>query len=283
MTEKYFRLCVTADSSINELVVGFLSNVGAEGFVEEGNELSCYIAEDKWKPDYKTEVSDFLTRLRNEGRISTFAVDVSEVMNRDWNSIWEESIVPVEVTDNIVIKPSWKDYHGKAHIVVEIDPKMSFGTGHHETTRMMIKLLEKHIRRGDRVLDVGTGTGVLAIVAVKLGAESCVAVDKDEWSISNAHENVDRNGVGDRVKIIPGEITSLDEEKFDVVQANLNRNTLIYIKSEIAQKCKPGGLLMLSGILSLDESSVREEFGKIGYGVVDLLHELEWSAIVLRK
>ncbi|HEY9166221.1 MAG TPA: 50S ribosomal protein L11 methyltransferase [Candidatus Kryptonia bacterium] len=279
--EKYFQLKVTSDSSINDLIVGFLSDVGAEGFIEEGNELICYLAEDKWKPGYKDDLVEFLSRLKAERKIETFTVDLSEVMNRDWNSLWEESIVPVEVTENIVIKPSWKTYYGAAKIVIEIDPKMSFGTGHHETTRMMIKLLEKYVHNGNTVLDIGTGTGVLAIAAVKVGAKTCVAVDNDEWSIVNARENISRNGVESAVDLMFGEVGKVPDRQFDIVMSNLNRNTLIYIKSEIARRCC--GLLMLSGILTLDEKSIVDEFASVGFKLIESLKNAEWSALVLKR
>jgi ribosomal protein L11 methyltransferase len=196
---------------------------------------------------------------------------------------WEESIVPIEVTDNIAIKPSWKEYNGSAKIVIEIDPKMSFGTGHHETTRMMVRLLEKHIKGGEKILDVGTGTGVLAIAAIKLGAGDCIAVDKDEWSIENSLENVRKNGVAGKINVIRGEVASVGEEDFDIVVANLNRNTLLYIEPELRKRCKPGGVLLLAGILTLDEESIVDSYTKSGFRVVEALHEAEWSALAMIK
>ncbi len=283
MKDKFFQLSVSADKPVNDLVIGFLSDVGAEGFIEEESELKCYFAESKWKPEYRTDVMRFLGHLKEEGKIGSFSVDVSEIMNQDWNTKWEESIVPVDVTDNIAIKPSWKEYNGNAKIVIEIDPKMSFGTGHHETTRMMIRLLEKHVRGGEKILDVGTGTGVLAIAAVKLGAARCVAVDRDEWSIENSLENIRKNGVADKVNLSRGEVASVAEEDFDLVVANLNRNTLLYIEPELRKRCRRGGILLLAGILTLDERDVVDSYSKSGFTPLETLHEAEWSALALRK
>ncbi len=283
MQDKYFELLVSTDGAVNDLVVGFLSDVGAEGFVEEENELKCYFAESKWNPQYKEDVVRFLGHLRSEGKVGKYTVEVSEIMNQDWNMKWEESIVPIEVTDNIAIKPSWKEYNGSAKIVIEIDPKMSFGTGHHETTRMMVRLLEKYIKGGERILDVGTGTGVLAIAAIKLGADRCIAVDRDEWSIENSIENIRRNGVLDKVEVIRGEIASLGDEEFDFEVANLNRNTLLYIEPELRRRCKSGGVLLLAGLLTLDEEDIVKSYTKSGFKVVETLREAEWSAIALSK
>ncbi len=283
MSDKYFQLKVSTDKPVNDLVVGFLSDVGAEGFVEESNELSCYFSESKWKASFKTEVTKFLNSLKDEGKIDRFLVDVAEFRNQDWNKQWEESIVPVEVTKNVAIKPSWKEYHGDARIVIEIDPKMSFGTGHHETTRMMVQLLEKFIKGGEKILDIGTGTGVLAIAAIKLGASDCVAVDNDSWSIENAKENIDRNNVSDKVKLVSGEIAHAVQDEFDLVVANLNRNTLLHIKPEIYTRCKKGGVLFMAGVLTLDEKSTIAAYEETGFRLVDAIREAEWSALAFAK
>ncbi len=279
MKEKYFQLSVSTDNQVNDLIIGFLSDVGAEGFVEEEDGLKCYFAAGKWKSEYREDVIRFLGHLKEEGKIGKFSTDLTEIINQDWNMKWEESIVPVEVTPNIAIKPSWKEYTGSAKIIIEIDPKMSFGTGHHETTRMMVKLLEKHVRGGERVLDVGTGTGVLAIAAVKLGAAGCVAIDKDEWSIENSLENIRKNGVTERVALSRGEVASVAESEFDVVVANLNRNTLLYIEPELRRRCRKGGMLLLAGILTLDEKDITGSYTKSGFTLIETLHEAEWSAL----
>ncbi len=283
MKDKFYQLVISTDKPVNDLVIGFLSDVGAEGFIEEENELKCYFSERKWNPDYQKDVSRFLGHLKGEGKIGSFSIGVSEIMNQDWNMKWEESIVPIEVTSNIAIKPSWKEYSGNAKIVIEIDPKMSFGTGHHETTRMMVRLLERFIKGGEKVLDVGTGTGVLAIAAIKLGASKCIAVDRDEWSIDNSLENIKKNGVMENVSLTRGEVGSIAEEDFDVVVANLNRNTLLYIEPELRKRCKSGGVLLLAGILTLDEKDVSDSYSKSGFKILETLHEAEWSALAMTK
>ncbi len=283
MTEKSLQLKISTDQPVNDLIVGFLSNVGAEGFVEETNELSCYFADRKWNPSFRTDVSEFLNNLKKQGKLKSFAIEVKEIRDQDWNRQWEDTIVPVEVTDNVAIKPSWKEYDGAAKIVLEIDPKMSFGTGHHETTRMMIRLLEKTIKGGEKVLDIGTGTGVLAIAAVKLGAEKCVAVDTDEWSIENALENIRKNGVQNRIELLKGELTSISNSDFSLVVANLNRNTLLYIRDEIFERCSKGGSIILSGVLTLDEKDVISSYVEKGFTAAGTEREGEWSALIFKK
>jgi len=283
MADKYFQLKISTDNDINDLIVGFLSDVGVEGFVEESDGLSCYFAEAKWKPSLEKDVTKFLERLKGEDKIGGFAIDVAAIQNQDWNMQWEESIVPIEVTKNVAIKPSWKEYHGAAKIVIEIDPKMSFGTGHHETTRMMVQLLEKFVKGGEKVLDIGTGTGVLAIAAVKLGAAGCTAIDNDDWSIQNAKENVEKNNAADKINLVKEEIISEKPSEFDIVLANLNRNTLLYIKPEIYERCKNGGIVLVAGILTLDEESIVDNYRQIGFNLIDVIREAEWSAMAFKK
>lgn len=283
MAEKFIQLKISTDQQVNDLIVGFLSDVGAEGFVEEATELSCYFADRKWNPSFRTDVNEFLSNLKKQGKISSFAIEVSEVRNQDWNRQWEDTVVPVEVTQNVAIKPSWKEYNGDAGIVIEIDPKMSFGTGHHETTRMMIRLLEKFIKGGEKVFDIGTGTGVLAIAAVKLGAMSCVAIDNDDWSIENARENINKNGVSDKIQLIKGDLTSVPDSEFDIVVANLNRNTLLYIGNELSSRCAKGGVLLVTGVLTLDEEDITGCYVEKGFVSVEAIREAEWSALVFRR
>ncbi len=283
MSEKYYQMKIKTDNPVNDLIVGFLSNVGAEGFIEEDDGLSCYFESGRWNPAYEREVSGFLTRLKEQREIGEFSVNVDEVVNQDWNKQWEDSVMPVEVTPEIVIKPSWKEYAGTARVVIEIDPKMSFGTGHHETTRMMVQMLSRYIKGNERVLDVGTGTGVLAIAAVKLGARACIAIDRDDWSIDNARENITTNNAAEKIQIVRGEMSSVTETGFDLVSANLNRNTLIYIGRDLYERCRSGGILLVTGILTLDEKDVVDSFGKIGFRLVNTLHEGEWSALAFSK
>ncbi len=283
MTDKYLQLKISTDQQVNDLIVGFLSDVGAEGFVEESDELSCYFADRKWNPSFRTDVNEFLNNLKKEGKISNFSIEVCEIRNQDWNKQWEDTVVPVEVTKNVAIKPSWKEYDGDAKVIIEIDPKMSFGTGHHETTRMMIRLLEKFIKGGEKILDVGTGTGVLAIASVKLGAKKCVAIDNDDWSIENARENIKKNGVVDRVEITKGDLTSVPDSEFDIVVANLNRNTLLYIRDELYDRCAKDGFVLLTGVLTLDEESIVKSYIEKGFTSIETIREAEWSALVFKK
>jgi len=148
---------------------------------------------------------------------------------------------------------------------------------------MMIQLLEKSTKGGEKVLDIGTGTGVLAIAAVKLGVKSCVAIDNDDWSIDTARENNNKNDTGSEIELVKGDLTSIPNSEFDIIVANLNRNTLLYLKNDIYTRCKKGGILLLSGILTLDEESVVESYASVGFVSSEVFHEAEWSALAFKK
>ncbi|MGC8594909.1 MAG: 50S ribosomal protein L11 methyltransferase [Candidatus Kryptoniota bacterium] len=283
MKEEYIKLTIQTDRPVNELIIGFLSGASAAGFVEEFEKVECYFNKERWTDEIEMLIIKFLDQLKSEGLVNSFTWNIEDVKNIDWNGQWESSIEPVEVTPNVAIKPSWKNYNGNAGIVVEIDPKMSFGTGHHETTRMMIQMIEKYIKKGSTVLDVGTGTGVLAIVAARLGAKKVVGLDTDEWSIENARENVLKNGVADVVNIVRGEISFISSSVFDMVLANLNRNTLLNIAAGINEALAKNGLLIISGVLTLDEGSVVSCYEETGLRFIESHHEGDWSVVVLQK
>lgn len=283
MKQEYVKLTIETDKPVNELIVGFLSGASAAGFVEEFQKVECYFNKERLTPEIEMLIIKFLDQLKYEGLLNSFSYRLEDVRSIDWNDQWESSIEPIEVTQNVAIKPSWKKYTGNAKIVVEIDPKMSFGTGHHETTRMMIQMMEKHLKEGDVVLDVGTGTGILAIVAAKLGARKVLALDTDEWSIENARENVLKNGVGSLVNILRGGISVIKSSAFDVVMANLNRNTLMKIATNINQSLRKGGRSIVSGILTLDEGSVVSSFEEAGFKFIENHHEGEWTLVVFQK
>ena len=156
----------------------------------------------------------------------------------------------IVVSDTLVIKPSFKEYSAKPNqIVITIDPKMSFGTGEHESTKLSLLFLEKYVKNGMKILDVGTGTAVLAIASVKLGASKVIAIDNDEWCYENSIENCEVNEVREKVDIRLCEIKDVAEKDFDLIVANIQRDILLEIKNEIRERIRKNGIVILSGLL----------------------------------
>ena len=176
---------------------------------------------------------------------------------------------------------SFKKYTAKENeIVLTIDPKMSFGTGEHQTTQLVLNLLERYVKPGMKVLDVGSGTGVLAITAVKLGAASAVAVDNDEWCYENCKENAELNNVSNSIKIITGDIKNVDEKGFDLVLANIQKNILLEILDDLKMKIKENGILILSGLLLKDEEEIMISYSDSGFTCVEKSVKDDWISLV---
>ena len=191
MSSSSVEVQIVADEELVDQLVAILSGLGFEGFWEEGSLLRCYIGSARWSPAMHEEVQSVIHRMTRSSSSASPHVVVNTIENRNWNEEWEKTIKPIQVTDRIIIKPTWHEYEAKpGEIVLTIDPKMSFGTGYHETTRLVLRLMEKHVTAGMSLLDVGTGTGVLAIAGIKFGAASAVGIDVDEWSYINALENI---------------------------------------------------------------------------------------------
>lgn len=263
-----------------DLISGLLWELDISGITEEENNLVAYTTLHS-KIDEEDFV-DLLTKLKAQNIIESFSVSSQIQEDKNWNELWENSREVIRVSDRIVIKPTFKSYKQKNDdIVITIDPKMSFGTGEHQTTSSIIRLLEKYIKPEMKILDVGSGTGILAISALKLGASYAVAVDNDGVCFENCLENSELNSVEDRIKIINGTVTDVTDEEFDIVVANIQQNVLIEIAEQITKKVKLNSIVILSGLLDEDEFDVLNLYKSFGFNHVETYVKDEWIALVL--
>ena len=279
----YLEISIAADEDARQLLIPTMIRLGCSGFQETDSALYCYLERSDWNEEklsrFTSAVSAVLGKSPQEAGIV-----FKEIQEEDWNSEWERSIQPIEVGRRFVIKPTWSSYDNRAgRIVLEIDPKMSFGTGYHETTRLMLRLLEEHLAPGSRVADVGTGTGILAIAAAKLGASSVLGIDIDEWSIDNARENVLLNGVGSAVSISPTPVEELRDADFDMIAANLTLNTNSELLSRFHRILRHKGTLLLSGFFRDDLETMHQRLTAQGFTLIDSPYENEWLAITARR
>ncbi|MFC2135084.1 50S ribosomal protein L11 methyltransferase [Bacteroidota bacterium] len=262
-----------------DLVSGLLWELDIEGISESDNYLEVFALDTS---DVRIEdISRILNKFVEENILESYDVEESVVESKNWNEEWEKSINIVHISDKIVIVPSFKNYTPeKNQIIITIDPKMSFGTGEHQTTKLVLSLCEKYVKPGDKVLDVGSGTGVLAIGAVKFGAGSALGIDNDEWCELNGSENIELNKVHDKVEIRLAEIDDIDETGFDLVLANINKHILLSINEKLKQKIKPGGRLILSGLLADDEEDIKKSYQPTGFKLLEKTKLDEWIALV---
>lgn len=279
---KNFRIFnITAIPFNPDLLSGILWEFDLLGINELDNSLQTYVAEDS-KIDLE-KIKKQLNKLIKEHLIESFSISEELLENKNWNEVWESKVNVIEINDKLVIKPSFREYKPKdGQIVITIDPKMSFGTGEHQTTKIMLKLLEKYLDKNMLVLDVGSGTAILAIAASKLGAKKVLAIDNDEWCFINGVENVEVNKITN-VDVKNCEIDDIHEDNFDLILANLNKIILLNIKEKLCNKIKPGGLIILSGILKEDELEIKRQFTNFGLTALEIEQMDEWIGIVLKK
>lgn len=205
----------------------------------------------------------------------------SEVQDGDWADNWKKYYTGFDIGSRLTVKPAWETttYVGSRTVIL-MDPKMAFGSGEHETTYMCLQLLDEMDLNGKKVLDVGTGSGILAIAAIKLGAGSAVALDIDQTAVFTAAENAAENNVGDRILVERKEISQVHETGFDIVIANIVADVLIDIRKDIKKRVKTGGIIILSGIINDKKQSVRGKFEQEGFLFVKEKIKNEWSAMV---
>jgi ribosomal protein L11 methyltransferase len=265
-----------------ELISGAFWQLDIAGINELDNSLLLFAVEESAVT--KADVEAVLQGFKDENMVESFSVQEEVVENRNWNEEWEKKVRVIEVTDRIVIKPSFKEYTPKEdQIIIKIDPKMSFGTGEHQTTKLVLQYLEKYVRKDDFVLDVGCGTGVLAIGSVMLGAKQAIGIDNDEWCLLNGNENVALNNIEDRVNIRLCETKDVAEKDFDLILANINKHILLDIKNDLYDKMKASGRIILSGLLTTDEEDIVESYTGTGLKLIEKKALDEWIALVFTK
>lgn len=236
----------------SDQLIAQLNEIGFEGFEEQENGLKAFIP----LTDYdEVSLNDFTRSLQ-----LNFSKTVIEETN--WNQVWESNFDPVIVDDFVAIRADFHAPVSNVQLEIIITPKMSFGTGHHATTYMMMQQMREIDFAGKKVFDFGTGTGVLAILAEKSGAKKILAVDNDDWSIDNANENIKRN---DCVAIdLKLSNTAAMNDSFDIILANINKNVILDNLEVLAKQLLPDGLLLLSGLLVEDEQDILSASKKYG-------------------
>lgn len=227
-----------------EWVIAHLSEAGYEGFEEGELILKAFIPEKDFDPLLLKELA-FKYQL-------TYSVHL--IAARNWNALWESNFQPVLVDDFVLVRAHFHPPLAGVKYDIEITPKMSFGTGHHATTYMMICQMKKIDFTNKTIIDFGTGTGVLAILAEKMGAKKVIAIDNDDWSIENASENINRNHCI-RIELNKADTITIKKEA-DVILANINRNIILENLPALVDALSPNGILILSGLLNEDESAI---------------------------
>lgn len=252
----------------------------ATGFQQTDATLTAYVPAEEWSEALRERLS---ARLRADGYSA--ALDVRVLGDRNWNAEWEASVAPVRAGPFLLCPTGAEvpDEHADA-TVLRIDPRQSFGTGHHATTRLALRLLADAVAPGEAVVDVGTGTGVLAIAAATLGASSVLGVDIDAGAVANARENVVQNGVEERVTIREGTVAAVPSDRTaDVIVANVTREPLMEMLSGFRARLAEEGALLLAGLLTSDRSRMLDALHQQNLRVYDEQTEKGWWAVHCKR
>lgn len=287
----HIMLEIEIPDEYQEWLIAELDELEFEGFDQRRNALIAWIPQASMNDVTRETIEQLLLGIGHGACI----MKEERVEDRNWNEEWEQTIQPMEV-GRFLIRPSWSAPNPEpeseaGRIVLEIDPKMSFGTGYHETTRIMLRLMPEVFRMWAgrnggglpaEVMDAGTGTGILGIAALKLGAERCFGFDVDEWSALNTTENVLMNGVEGRFEVKQGDGSVIPADAaYDIVMANINRNILEDMSEMLTKPLKPGGILMLSGLLYSDEEIILKHGAYAQFRKVEGQQEGDWIGLVL--
>ena len=269
----------------DELYWDYIDEKLLENDTEETKIMAYFSEEETNLPEKIAVIKEKIRNLTEFGlSIGSGTVELSNVNQEDWESAWKQYFKPVHVTDRIVVKPEWEEYSPQeGEIVIEIDPGMAFGTGTHETTSMCINQIEKNLKAGDRVIDIGSGSGILSMAAVLLGAEKATGVDLDPVAVRVALENVELNNLQDRIEILHGNLTDVIREKADIVVANIMADIILILLEDVREFIKDDGLFISSGIIQEKRAAVEARLLEKNFSIVEVETKGEWCAITAQK
>lgn len=308
MEKDWMEVAIVTSSEAVEAVSGILYNTGVKGVAIEDPEdieykkkhpgdwdyfdeslleiKDCAIIKGYYKQDeYFDEYVKYIKE--SVGKLAEFGIDkgkgivtVTKVNETDWENNWKKYYKPTKVGERIVVKPIWEEYEAKENeIILELDPGMAFGTGTHETTRMCIKALEKHVKKESVVFDIGTGSGILAIAAAKLQAKKAIGVDLDPVAVKSAGENVKFNKL-ENIEILHGNLMEVVAGKADIVIANIIADVIMFLAKDVASFINDGGYFISSGIIKDRKDDVIKALEECNFNIQEVNVDGEWVCIV---
>lgn len=271
-----YEITVSQPQPFSEIIMSALGEIGFDSFVDIESGFLAYIPENLENQSEIIKVLDYF----NDDVKTSFTRKF--IKDQNWNEEWEKNFDPVEVEDDILIKAHFHKIDKKYPYEILITPKMSFGTGHHSTTWLMMKNMLNFDFKNKSVLDMGTGTGVLAILAKMLGATEIHSIDIDEWSIENAAENYNLNHCYE-ISIEKGDASILGETKYDVILANINRNVLLADLPKYNEILNEKGSIFLSGFYEEDVPMLKEKAYSLGLKIENKMARQNWCCLKLNK
>lgn len=255
-------------------------------YPDEGVIVKAYLPVNSFLAETVEEIKSSIDNLVSYNiDIGENSVSVSEVHEEDWATAWKKYYHPVKVSERFTIVPTWEEYIPvqSDELIIELDPGMAFGTGTHPTTVMCIQALERTVKQGDKVVDVGTGSGVLSIAAAMLGAESVRALDLDVVAVESAKQNIELNKVQQKVTVTQNNLLAGIETCADIVVANILAEVILMFTDDAAKTVKKGGYFIASGIIKQKKDQVKDAIERAGFEMVETLHMEDWVAMIAKK
>lgn len=275
---EYLEFKISCKEAYREILMAELANIGFDSFLETDIGFDAYILQEDQNEQLWQEVME---RYQEEAAIKIEAGLLAKI---NWNEAWEKNYDPISVADKVYVRATFHPSREKDHKhEIVINPKMSFGTGHHSTTYLMLEWQNEINHQDKVVMDAGSGTGILAIMAMKLGARQVTAFDIDEWSVENGKENFEINGYKN-LEMQTGDIRSVETyEGYDLILANINKNVLLDEMNEYAEKLLKGGQLLLSGFYESDIADISKKAAMSGFIPMGKKVRNRWTSLLFKK
>ncbi|MFJ6411497.1 50S ribosomal protein L11 methyltransferase [Terribacillus saccharophilus] len=310
---KWAELCIHTTNEAIEPISNILHEAGASGVViqdpedlvkdhkttfgeiyaldpndypAEGIFVKAYLPLNSFLNESVNEIKSAITNLKEyQIDIGANEVSVSEVDEEDWSTAWKKYYKPVKISEKFTIIPTWEEYTPVAsdEVIMELDPGMAFGTGTHPTTVLSVQAIERYINKGDIVIDVGSGSGVLSIAAVLLGAEHVHAFDLDDVAVNSTKINAELNQAADRITASANNLLEGVEVEADVIVSNILAEIILKFTDDAFKLIKPGGLFITSGIISQKKGDVKDALIASGFDIVEVNEMEDWVAIIAKK
>jgi ribosomal protein L11 methyltransferase len=280
----WIEINIKLSSEILENCSGFFFDLGADGLEEKEDGFNVYFSAEKWNKTVQSQIETWISGSGFAESNASETMSIKKMAEENWMENWKHNFKSFKLTENIVIKPDWEERNKNSNeTVITIAPKMAFGTGHHETTQLLLEQMEGEDFIDKRVLDAGCGSGILAIYAAYKKAELITAFDFDPIAIENLKENITLNDFQNNIEYFIGEIDHIRYEKYDYILANINKNVLMSSAAKFRKRLANNGKLFLSGLLNTDFENIREQYRNENWSIRSKHKKNEWIAIVLEQ
>lgn len=277
MNHLEFQFTIEPLKPWSDILTAYLSDIDFNGFFEKEGVLNAFISEEQFvQEDFQQILDSF------EGKEVKISFVKNIIKHKNWNATWESNFSPVEIKEQLCIRAPFHKGDKKFKLTIIIQPKMSFGTGHHQTTYLMCEAILQLDLRDKKILDMGAGTGVLAILCEKQGGTNISAIDIEEWSVENCIENTKTNGC-EHILTSCGDVDLIAGKKFDVILANINKNILKSHLQQYFMSLNENGLLYLSGFFVTDANELKLLAESLGLKYISINTKDEWALLILQK